>query len=90
MAIKMEDYSWKFTDDREWRDHFRSWPPVIISCAITGGLQGKDANPNLPESPEEQADSTYAAYKAGASSIHIHSREPQNEVCFNGASGRFL
>ncbi len=89
MAIKMEDYSWKFTDDREWRDHFRSWPPVIISCAITGGLQGKDANPNLPESPEEQADSTYAAYKAGASSIHIHSRDPKTKYASLGQAEDF-
>ena len=29
-------------------------PPLIITCAITGGLHGKEANPNLPEAPEEQ------------------------------------
>ena len=49
-------------------------PPVIISVAITGGNHGKEANPNLPESPEEQAISTYEAYKAGASLVHIHRR----------------
>jgi len=89
MAIKREDYSWKFTDDREWRDHFRAWPPVIISCAITGGLQGKGANPNLPESPEEQADSTYGAYKAGASSIHIHARNPKTNYASMGGAEDF-
>jgi 3-keto-5-aminohexanoate cleavage enzyme len=75
----MDNISWKFTDNREWRDHYRNWPPVIISCAITGGLQGKEANPNLPTSPEEQADSAYEAYKAGASSIHIHARDPRTD-----------
>lgn len=77
MALTMKDTIWKFTDTREWQDHYRSWPPVIITCAITGGLHGKDANPNLPTSPEEQADSAYEAYKAGASSIHIHARDPR-------------
>lgn len=77
MALTLADTSWKFTDNREWRDHFRNWPPVIISCAITGGVHGKDANPNLPQSPEEQADSTYEAYKAGASIVHIHARDPR-------------
>ena len=79
MDLTMGNNSWKFTDNREWRDHFRSWPPVIISCAITGGIQGKEANPNLPTSPEEQADSAYEAYKAGASSIHIHARDPRTD-----------
>lgn len=79
MDLKMGNTSWRFTDNREWRDHFRSWPPVIISCAITGGIHGKEANPNLPTSPEEQADSTYEAYKAGASSVHIHARDPRTE-----------
>jgi len=75
MALKLEDVSWKFTDNREWREHFPKWPPVIVSCAITGGIHGKAANPNLPETPEEQADSTYEAYQAGASIVHIHARD---------------
>ncbi len=74
MAITMKDTSWNFTDNREWREHFNKWPPVIISCAITGGMHNKAANPNLPETPEEQADATYEAYKAGCSIVHIHAR----------------
>ena len=89
MALKREDFIWNFTDDREWREHFRGWPPVIISNAITGGLQGKGANPNLPESPEEQADSTYDAYKAGATSIHIHSRDPKTKYATMGQAEDF-
>ncbi len=53
-------------------------PPLIITCAITGANQGKETNPNLPESPEEQAQSMYEAYQAGASVVHIHARQPDN------------
>jgi 3-keto-5-aminohexanoate cleavage enzyme len=76
MAFKLEDLSWRFTDNREWWDHLIKWPPVILSCAITGGIHTKEANPNLPQSPEEQADATYEAYKAGCSVVHIHARSP--------------
>ena len=55
-------------------------PPLIITCAITGGLHGKEANPNLPESPEEQVQSAYDAYNAGASMVHIHRRNPENPM----------
>ena len=26
---------------------------TIVTCALTGAQQGKDANPNLPEQPDE-------------------------------------
>jgi len=76
MALKFEDLSWRFTDNREWWHHLMKWPPVIISCAITGGIHTKESNPNLPQSPEEQADAAYEAYKAGCSVVHIHARSP--------------
>jgi 3-keto-5-aminohexanoate cleavage enzyme len=71
--------SWNFNDMREWIERVRKGdvPPLIITVAITGGLQGKELNPNLPESPEEQAQQTYEAYKAGASMVHIHVRDPR-------------
>lgn len=50
---------------------------VIITVAITGGLHGKEANPNLPTSAEEQAQAAYDAYNAGASIVHIHVRDEQ-------------
>ena len=87
MALTIDDASWKFTDNREWRKHFKKWPPVIITCAITGGVHGKAANPNLPETPEEQADSTYEAYKAGASMVHIHARNPNMNYATNAECG---
>jgi 3-keto-5-aminohexanoate cleavage enzyme len=54
-----------------------SFPPLIICCAITGGVHGKEANINLPETPEEQVEQTDAAYQAGASMVHLHVRDPQ-------------
>lgn len=56
------------------------FPPLIITCAITGGLHGKELNPNLPEQPEEQVQQAYDAYNAGASMVHIHRRDPQNPM----------
>ena len=55
-------------------------PPLIITCAITGGLHWKEANPNLPEAPEEQVREAYDAYNAGASMVHIHRRNPENPM----------
>ena len=52
--------------------------PAIITCSITGGMHGKEANPNLPESVDEQVQQAYDAYNAGATMIHIHRRDPQN------------
>jgi 3-keto-5-aminohexanoate cleavage enzyme len=78
MAWKMEDLSWRFTDEREYMAHYRKMPPVMVTNAITGNVQVKEANENLPEQPEEQADSLYASYKAGASLGHIHARNPKN------------
>jgi len=52
-------------------------PPLIISVAITGGVQGKEMNENLPETPEEQAEQTKEAYEAGASIVHVHARNPE-------------
>ncbi|MBF4694751.1 beta-keto acid cleavage family enzyme [Fusibacter ferrireducens] len=48
---------------------------VIITVALTGAFHGKEANPNLPEQPEEIAQAAYEAYKAGASIAHIHARD---------------
>lgn len=49
---------------------------VIITVAVTGAETTKEQQPNLPITPEEIADSTYEAYKAGASIVHLHVRKP--------------
>ena len=61
------------------RGGLSKFPPLIISCAITGGNQGKESNPNLPESVDEQVQQTYDAYNAGASIVHVHGRGPEPE-----------
>jgi len=48
---------------------------LIIQLAPTGMIPTKKENPNLPTSPSEIVDETYAAYKLGASCVHIHARE---------------
>jgi len=53
-------------------------PPLIITCSITGGNQGAEVNPALPETLEDQVQSTYDAYNAGAAMVHIHRRDPKN------------
>ena len=50
--------------------------PVIITCALTGGIHGKEANSNLPEQPDEIVEQGVAAWRAGASVLHVHARNP--------------
>lgn len=48
--------------------------PCIITVAITGSVARKSHNPAVPESVSEQIESTHAAFEAGASLVHVHSR----------------
>lgn len=59
-----------------------SGEPVIITAALTGGVHGKEANPNLPETPEEIGRSAAAAEAAGAAVVHVHARRPNGERTF--------
>lgn len=52
---------------------------VIITVAQTGNFQGKGANPNLPEQPDEIVSSAYDCYNAGAAVVHIHARDKQGK-----------
>jgi 3-keto-5-aminohexanoate cleavage enzyme len=49
---------------------------VIITCALTGGIHGKEANQNLPEQPDEIVTQGIAAWRAGAAVLHVHARNP--------------
>src|SRR5918996_3104266 len=49
---------------------------VIITCALTGGIHGKEANPNLPEQPDEIVEQGVEAWRAGAAILHVHARNP--------------
>lgn len=50
--------------------------PVVITCALTGGIHGKEANENLPEQPDEIVRQGVAAAEAGAAVLHVHARNP--------------
>ncbi len=49
--------------------------PAIITAAITGALPRKSQNSAVPVIPCEQIESTHEAYEAGASLVHIHVRD---------------
>jgi uncharacterized protein (DUF849 family) len=51
---------------------------VIVSCAITGSLHTPSMSPYLPITPDQIADESVAAAKAGAAIIHLHARDPEN------------
>ena len=72
------DYLWRYADAYEYMERVGKMPPVMIVCACNGGVQGKEANDNLPETADEVADSVYGAYQAGASMVHVHARDPKN------------
>ena len=57
--------------------------PVIITAALTGGVQGKEANPNLPETPEEIGEAAAECEAAGAAVVHLHARRPNGERSFD-------
>ncbi|MEO0621717.1 MAG: 3-keto-5-aminohexanoate cleavage protein [Pseudomonadota bacterium] len=51
--------------------------PVIITCAVTGGIHTPTMSPHLPVTPAEIATASIEAAEAGASIIHLHARNPQ-------------
>lgn len=50
----------------------------IISCAITGSIHTPTMSEYLPITPERIADDALLAAAAGAASVHIHVRNPEN------------
>ncbi len=48
---------------------------LIITAALTGGLHGKEANPALPEQPEEIIEEAVRCREAGAAIVHLHARD---------------
>jgi len=56
-----------------WR---ASTEPVVITCALTGGIHGKEAHDGLPEQPDEILEQGVAAWEAGAAILHVHARNP--------------
>jgi 3-keto-5-aminohexanoate cleavage enzyme len=69
------EYVWG-ESDRVSISNFATTTPVIITCALTGGIHGKEANENLPEQPDEIVEQGVAAWNAGAAILHVHARNP--------------
>ncbi|GMR02153.1 MAG: 3-keto-5-aminohexanoate cleavage protein [Acidimicrobiia bacterium] len=53
---------------------------IALTCALTGAQQGKEANPNLPEQPDEIITHALDAWNAGASILHIHARDENGKA----------
>ena len=51
--------------------------PLIIQVRVNEG-QMRDANPHVPYSPEEIAEQTLECWRAGASVVHYHARDPKS------------
>lgn len=58
---------------------------VIITVAQTGALVTKQMNPNVPEQPDEIAQSAYDCYNEGAAIVHIHARNPDGTTTGSAA-----
>jgi 3-keto-5-aminohexanoate cleavage enzyme len=79
--------SWRYSDSHEWMERLREGlPPLMITCAVNGGIQGKEANGALPETPEEIARQAKEAYDAGAVAVHVHARDPENWANTSGSA----
>lgn len=73
------DYTWNYADSYEYLSRLRGgFAPLIITCAVNGGVQGREMHPALPETPAQIAEACKEAYDAGASVVHIHGRHPEN------------
>jgi 3-keto-5-aminohexanoate cleavage enzyme len=53
--------------------------PVILECAVNGGTT-KDKNPLAPGTLEEHTEEVIMCLEAGATIIHIHSNQPNEDV----------
>jgi 3-keto-5-aminohexanoate cleavage enzyme len=50
--------------------------PVIITCAISGAIAGREQCPSIPYTPEEYAAEARRIVDEGGAMIHIHARRP--------------
>lgn len=54
----------------------RTLDKAIVPCAVTGAIQVPTMSPHLPITPEI-VDEAIAASEAGASTVHLHVRDPE-------------
>lgn len=48
---------------------------MIVQAAVTGSLVDRSTNPNVPITTDEIVGASLAAWRAGASIVHLHARE---------------
>ncbi|MBI9077344.1 MAG: 3-keto-5-aminohexanoate cleavage protein [Desulfatibacillum sp.] len=53
-------------------------PKFILNCAVTGAIHTPTMAPYLPIKPKDIADQAVEAIQAGASTVHVHGRDPEN------------
>ena len=62
--------------------------PVIITVAMTGNLNTKERNPDLPCTPQEIADDVHKCAELGAVFFHIHARDANNKPTMDPSTFR--
>jgi len=50
---------------------------LVISAALAGSMTMKGQNPAVPYTPEEFGEEARKCYDAGATTVHIHARDPK-------------
>ncbi|MAH84247.1 MAG: NADPH:quinone reductase [Rhodospirillaceae bacterium TMED8] len=50
---------------------------TVITCAVTGSAPTPAKNSGVPVTPQQIAESSIEAWRAGASIVHIHVRDPE-------------
>ncbi len=53
-------------------------PKFILNCAVTGAIHTPTMAPYLPIKPADIAAQAIEAAQAGASTVHVHARDPEN------------
>ena len=53
-------------------------PKFILNCAVTGAIHTPTMAPYLPITPADIATQAVEALEAGASTVHVHARNPEN------------
>ena len=51
---------------------------VILTAAVTGAATFPSQSPYIPITPKEIADEAVSAWRAGASVVHLHARDPKD------------
>lgn len=53
-------------------------PKFFLNCAVTGAIHTPTMAPYLPITPKDIANQAIEAVNAGASTVHVHARNPEN------------